>query len=72
VGTEGGKTRRTSRTKTTERGVIRRSQEAWCLPERRGKGSEERRREIRCEGVRVTIWDWRPERDLCPPDGRHV
>jgi hypothetical protein len=40
VGTEGGKTRRTSRVKTTERGVIRRSQEARCLPERRVKGSE--------------------------------
>ena len=51
--------RRTSRAKATERGVIRRSQEARCLPERRGKGSEERRREMRCEGVRVTIWDWR-------------
>ncbi len=60
MGTEGGKTRRTSRVKTTERGLIRRIQEARCLPERRGKGSEERRREMCCEGVRVRIWDWRP------------
>ncbi len=59
MGTEGGKTRRTSRAKATERGVIRRSQEAMCLAERRGKGSEERRREMLCEGVRVRIWGWR-------------
>ena len=46
MGTEGGKTTRTSREKATERGVIRRSQEArGVVPERRGKGSEERRRE---------------------------
>ena len=30
-----------------ERGVIRRIQVVWSLPERRGKGSEERRREMR-------------------------
>ncbi len=59
MGTGGGKMKRKSRVKVTERGVIRRNQEVWCLPERRGKGSEERRREIRWEGVRVTIWDCR-------------
>jgi hypothetical protein len=47
--------RRTSRVKATERGVIRRNQEVWSLPERRGKGSEERRREMCWGGVRVTI-----------------
>ncbi len=30
--------------------MIRRNQEVRCLPERRGKGSEERRRELYLEG----------------------
>ncbi len=46
MGMGGEKTRRTSKTKVTESGVICRNQEVRCLPERRGKGSEERRREM--------------------------
>ena len=40
-------------------GVIRCIQVVRRLPERRGKGSEESRREIRLGGVRVSMWDRR-------------
>jgi hypothetical protein len=56
-GTGGGKTMKTSRAKVTEIGVIRRIHEVRRLPERRGKGSEDRRREIRWGGVKVGMWE---------------
>ena len=59
-GTGGRKTVKTSRVKVTEMGVIRCIQEVRRLPERRGKGSEERRSEMFWGGVRVVMWEWIP------------
>ncbi len=44
-------------TRETERGLIWVIQVVWHFPERRGKGSEERRREIRWRGVKIWRWE---------------